>query len=197
MALTREQVVGTAVGILSDFGLADLSMRRLARELDVQVGALYWHVKNKQELLVDVAARLLGGIDAGVMHPGAPADPGAARAAVERLARAVRAALVPVPDSAEVVQLAQTMQPAALRPLTRLRDLLEEAGVPPARSAWAQHLLLNHILGSVAAQQDRAVLEEAGTERGGPDLGEEAFAWGVDVILAGVLGVREPSPRTA
>ncbi|MGG5752912.1 TetR family transcriptional regulator [Zafaria sp. Z1313] len=193
MALTREQVVDTAVAILRDFGLADLSMRRLARELDVQVGALYWHVKNKQELLVDVAARLLGGIPASGAGPAAgrpaPREEGGTtpeRAAVVHLALRIRAALVPVPDSAEVVQLAQTLQPAALEPLTRLRELLEAAGVPPRHSGWAQHLLLNHILGSVAAHQDRATLD-AVDAIGGPELGEDAFRWGLDAALDGML----------
>lgn len=189
MALTREHVVATAVSILRDFGLADLSMRRLARELEVQVGALYWHVKNKQELLVDVAAQLLGDI---------PTDPGAtlhqdttARTDVVDLATAIRSALVPVPDSAEVIQLAQSMQPAALASLTRLRDLLESAGVAPGHLAWAQHLVLNHILGSVAAEQERARLESLAVDDpaipGGPPLGADAFAWGLDVILDGAL----------
>jgi AcrR family transcriptional regulator len=197
MALTRDQVVAAAVGILTDFGLADLSMRRLARELDVQVGALYWHVKNKQELLVDVAAQLLGGID---LPEPAGTERGAGRADVVRVATAIRAALVPVPDSAEVVQLAQSMQPAALRPLIVLRDLLEAAGIAPARSGWAQHLVLNHVLGSVAAEQDRAQLAVIaaagdGTVPGGPDLGEDAFAWGLTVILDGSLP-RTGHPRT-
>ena len=193
MALTREQVVGAAVGVLTEFGLADLSMRRLARELDVQVGALYWHVKNKQELLVDVAARLLGDIPqpAPAGGDGTAPDPAkgttAARAEVAALASAVRSALIPVPDSAEVVQLAQTLQPAALGPLTRLRELLEAAGVPPQHSAWAQHLLLNHVLGSVAAHQDRATLA-AVEATGGPELGEDAFHWGLDAVLDGMLG---------
>lgn len=188
MALTREQVVGTAVSVLRDFGLADLSMRRLARELDVQVGALYWHVKNKQELLVDVAAQLLGDIPTE-----APTGqgPGAGRSAVVQLATAIRSALVPVPDSAEVVQLAQSMQPAALAPLTSLRDLLEAAGVGPGHSAWAQHLVLNHVLGSVAAEQERARLASVAANDpaspGGPPLGADAFAWGLEVILDGAL----------
>ena len=59
MALSRDQIITTAVDILTRYGLADLSMRRLARELDVQPGALYWHVANKQELLVEVADVLL------------------------------------------------------------------------------------------------------------------------------------------
>ncbi|WP_372698983.1 TetR/AcrR family transcriptional regulator [Arthrobacter sp. JSM 101049] len=188
MALTREHVVTTAVSVLRDFGLADLSMRRLARELEVQVGALYWHVKNKQELLVDVAAQLLGGIPTG--SP-AEQDTTTARAAVVDLATAIRTALVPVPDSAEVIQLAQSMQPAALAPLTRLRDLLESAGVGAGHSAWAQHLVLNHILGSVAAEQERARLESmaAGDPAipGGPPLGADAFAWGLGAILDGAL----------
>lgn len=188
MALTREQVVGTAVSVLRDFGLADLSMRRLARELDVQVGALYWHVKNKQELLVDVAAQLLGDIRVDVL---ASREGGAARDAVVQLATAIRSALVAVPDSAEVIQLAQSMQPAALAPLTAVRDLLEAAGVSATHSVWAQHLVLNHILGSVAAEQERARLESVApgdpTVPGGPPLSIEAFAWGLDVILLGAL----------
>ncbi|HXD27468.1 MAG TPA: TetR family transcriptional regulator [Arthrobacter sp.] len=190
MALTREHVVATAVSILRDFGLADLSMRRLARELEVQVGALYWHVKNKQELLVDVAAQLLGGIPTPTGST-TDQDTTAARTAVIDLATAIRSALVPVPDSAEVIQLAQSMQPAALSPLTRLRDLLESAGVGAAQSAWAQHLVLNHILGSVAAEQERARLESMAVDDpavpGGPPLGAEAFAWGLGVILDGAL----------
>src|SRR5687768_3166484 len=62
MALSREQVVTTAVGLLRRYGLGDLSMRRLARELGVAPGALYWHVANKQELLVEVADVLLAEI---------------------------------------------------------------------------------------------------------------------------------------
>ncbi len=197
MALTRDQVVGSAVGILTEFGLADLSMRRLARELEVQVGALYWHVKNKQDLLVDVAARLLGGITLPTPTGDSPDEADASRSAVIEVATAIRSALLPVPDSADVVQLAQSMQPAALLPLTGLRDLLETAGIAPAHSVWAQHLVLNHILGSVAAGQEHAKLAAlAATDPsvpGGPQLGTDAFAWGLDVILDGALPAREAS----
>jgi AcrR family transcriptional regulator len=45
MSLTRRQIVDAAMDILRNYGLGDLSMRRLARDLGVQPGALYWHVK--------------------------------------------------------------------------------------------------------------------------------------------------------
>src|SRR6476661_6268423 len=95
VALSREQVVTTAVDLLRRYGLADLSMRRLARELGVAPGALYWHVANKQELLVQVADVLLAEI------PVPPTDQPAADALVG-LAVAVREALVKVPDAADV-----------------------------------------------------------------------------------------------
>ena len=85
VALSREQVVATAVDLLRRYGLGDLSMRRLARELGVAPGALYWHVANKQELLVEVADVLL----AEIPEPAGDRPPAEALAA---LAVAVREA---------------------------------------------------------------------------------------------------------
>ena len=56
---TRDDVVETALRILDEFGLADLSMRRLAGVLDVQPSALYWHVPNKQTLLALVSDQII------------------------------------------------------------------------------------------------------------------------------------------
>ncbi|MCB1743059.1 MAG: helix-turn-helix transcriptional regulator, partial [Gammaproteobacteria bacterium] len=51
MQLHKQDVVEAATALLDDYGIADLSMRRLARELAVSPGALYWHFANKQQLL--------------------------------------------------------------------------------------------------------------------------------------------------
>ncbi|MEY9894862.1 TetR/AcrR family tetracycline transcriptional repressor [Catenulispora sp. MAP5-51] len=51
MKLEREAIVEAAIALLDEVGLDGLSMRRLAKDLDVQAPALYWHFKNKQELL--------------------------------------------------------------------------------------------------------------------------------------------------
>src|SRR5690606_13062460 len=63
MALSPEAIVGAALGILDRFGLADLSMRRVAGALDVKAGALYWHFPNKQTLLAAVADEVLTDLD--------------------------------------------------------------------------------------------------------------------------------------
>ena len=59
MQLHKRDVIDAATAILDNFGMADLTMRRLARELAVSPGALYWHFANKQELLGAVADRIL------------------------------------------------------------------------------------------------------------------------------------------
>ena len=151
MALSREQVVATAVDLLRRYGLGDLSMRRLARELGVAPGALYWHVANKQELLVEVADVLLAEI------------PQPSRATARRprrssgLAVAVREALVQVPDAADVVGLAYAVEPGAARPLRDLARLVHDAGAPASERDEVAALVVHHILGSVAGQQDRAL----------------------------------------
>ena len=55
----REDVVGRALAVLDDHGLADLTMRRLGSELGVQPSALYHHFANKQALLAAVADEIL------------------------------------------------------------------------------------------------------------------------------------------
>src|SRR5215472_17410485 len=50
-ALDRERVVRVALALLDEVGLRDLNMRRLAERLGVMAPALYWYVRNKDELL--------------------------------------------------------------------------------------------------------------------------------------------------
>ena len=59
MALSREAIVDAGLAILDEYGLGDLSMRRVADALGVQAGALYYHVPNKQSLLAAIADEIL------------------------------------------------------------------------------------------------------------------------------------------
>ncbi|UTT39988.1 TetR/AcrR family transcriptional regulator [Glutamicibacter mishrai] len=176
MALTQLTVVDTAVDILQQFGLADLSMRRLAKELDVQVGALYWHVKNKQELLAQVAAKLLNtpqlSVDTGDFKT--PAD------AILQLCRRLYLALLPIQDSPEVIEVATAMQATELAPVLQLRELLEASGLSSENARHGQQLLLNHILGSVAFRQNLVQLDVDAPMADG-------FDWGLQRAVAGLV----------
>jgi TetR/AcrR family tetracycline transcriptional repressor len=70
MALDRERVVRTALRLLDKVGLDGLTLRKLASELHVQAPALYWHFKNKQELLDEMATRVLADSVIEMLPPG-------------------------------------------------------------------------------------------------------------------------------
>jgi AcrR family transcriptional regulator len=69
MNLDRPILVRAALRLLDDAGLDGLTVRKLARELGVQAPALYWHFKNKQELLDEMATTVF--TDA-IREPGLP-----------------------------------------------------------------------------------------------------------------------------
>lgn len=100
MALTKADVLGAALQILDEYGLADLTMRRLAAQLDVQAGALYYHVANKQTLLIEVADLVLADLPA----PAADTDPVAWGLRLHSLLRSHR-------SGAELVSAALAMRP--------------------------------------------------------------------------------------
>ena len=56
MDLDPQTVARAALRLLDQAGLHGLTVRRLAAELGVQAPALYWHFKNKQALLDEMAA---------------------------------------------------------------------------------------------------------------------------------------------
>jgi TetR/AcrR family tetracycline transcriptional repressor len=47
----QRQVIDVALALLDEQGLSQLQMRAVAGRLNVQASALYWHVRNKAELL--------------------------------------------------------------------------------------------------------------------------------------------------
>ena len=44
MQLSPERITDAALAILAEYGLGDVSMRRVAAALGVAPGALYWHL---------------------------------------------------------------------------------------------------------------------------------------------------------
>jgi AcrR family transcriptional regulator len=216
MALTRGQIIDAALDILRSYGLADLSMRRLARDLGVQPGALYWHVKNKQELLGVLAERILadvgspgsereqaglvgnddGGADGTAGGNGGGAD-GAGNDdadAVRQMAREIRSALLAVRDGADVVSLAQALAPDSLPAIGRLRALLADGNLTERQARWGARTLTHYILGAVAEEQTHAELTAAGllSEDALLDSNDEAFIFGVDTVLSGLrAGIAE------
>lgn len=57
--LAKDTIVQAALTVLDREGFSSLTLRRVAAELNVQAPALYWHVKDKTELIDHMAEAML------------------------------------------------------------------------------------------------------------------------------------------
>ncbi|MFJ8936835.1 TetR/AcrR family transcriptional regulator [Streptomyces sp. NPDC102365] len=67
--IDRAQVADTALRLLNEVGLNGLTLRAIAEELDVKAPALYWHFKDKQALLDEMATEMYRRMVAGTPIP--------------------------------------------------------------------------------------------------------------------------------
>jgi TetR/AcrR family tetracycline transcriptional repressor len=128
--LSRETVVDGALALVDSEGRDGLTIRRLATRLGVTPMALYWHFKNKDELLEALADRLWSLVDLEVD----PDLPWAARL------RAIMESLVSVlhaHSAAAPVVMAAPLQSASacFDTMEAALGILAEAGFTPAESA--------------------------------------------------------------
>ena len=172
MALTRAEIVDAARTLLAENGLAGLTMRRLAQSLGVQPGALYHHIASKQDLLAAVAEQIL---DQAQISGEDPA----------RAAHDIRAALLPIRDSADVISFINAFRPDEVGLFRVLEPMFE---LPPQQARWAARTLIHYVLGAVAEEQNQAELVRAriATSLPDPDASAKAFQFGVSTILRGL-----------
>ncbi|MDQ4213327.1 TetR family transcriptional regulator [Microbacterium sp. ASV81] len=172
----REHIVGVALDLLDRYGLPDLTMRRLAAELEVQPSALYWHFASKQDLLAAVADRILERI---------PAPQGDLLAT----ARRVRDALLAYRDGAEVVLSSAALRPGPSRAHEALRAALGESA--PGGADIAATAVLQFILGHTSLVQQRMHGESHGAAADAPDQDAAVFDAGILMLTRGA-GAADP-----
>ncbi|MFE9426905.1 TetR/AcrR family transcriptional regulator C-terminal domain-containing protein [Kitasatospora sp. NPDC006697] len=159
-ALTRAAIARAARRVLEREGLAGLSMRRVAAELDVKAASLYWHVRNKEELLDLLTDELLTGAEP-------PPREGPWRDQFREYCLIHRRLLLSVRDAAKVVGGRFVLGPNVLRLLEEQLDRLREAGFTPEDAALATYTLSSYVQGMVLQEQaPLAAAETTGTGRG-------------------------------
>jgi TetR/AcrR family tetracycline transcriptional repressor len=186
--LHKRNVVDAATTLLDSFGIADLTMRRLARELNISPGALYWHFANKQQLLGAVADRILESIDD--VH-------GDWRDRVAGICGRLRDALLSHTDGAELVSasFAAGQSETMARILAQLAEAAADAGVEPGHAELAARTVVYYVLGFTADEQSRLQWDAAGADL--PDeqsvLSEDPsarFAFGLRLLVDGIAAHR-------
>jgi AcrR family transcriptional regulator len=132
--LSRDAIVDAALRVLDRVGLDGVSMRGVAEELGTTAGALYWHVRNKEELLGLVFDRVAGELDLP-----AP-DPSRWEEQFKDVAREARRVMLRHRDIARFSLGRIPLGPNALRVTEWMLALLRAAGVPDRAAAYAGDL---------------------------------------------------------
>ncbi len=185
MQLHRHDVVAKATQLLDDYGIADLTMRRLARELSVSPGALYWHFSDKQELLGAVADTILA--PAPAIH-----DDASWSERVIGLGTALRDALLSTTDGAELVSASfaagKSVRMAEI--LADLTDAATEGGIDASHADLAARTVLYYVLGFTADEQSRLQWDAAGALVDGQSVltanPNARFAFGLKLLVDGI-----------
>jgi TetR/AcrR family tetracycline transcriptional repressor len=141
-ALTRDQIVDTAIRVIDAEGLGALSMRRLGQELEAGATSLYWHIRNKDELLDLVLDRVVGEI---VAEASMESDDWRETAA--EAARAFRRVLVRHRHVTPIMGARPTLGPNALRGMDTLIGLLRREGFAPRDAFLAANTVVNWAAG--------------------------------------------------
>ena len=176
--LTRETVVSAALDLLDEVGLDAISTRQLARRLGIEQPSLYWHFRNKEELLVAMAEVAM------TPHAEAPL-PGEAtdwREWLRENNRSFRRTLLMRRDGARLH--AGTRPPAGqMGKIMRKVAYLVESGLTEHDAKMAMHATGRFTVGSVLEQQSDhpTVVDEVE-----PIDPEAAFEEGLSLIVDGL-----------
>ena len=143
--LSRERVLRAAVAIADAGGLGTLTMRSLARELDVKPMSLYHHVANKDEILDGIVDLVFGLIDL-------PSPDGDWRHELHRRSTSARRVLGRHPWAVGLLVSRTAPGPATLRHHDAVVGTLRRAGFPVDLTAHAFALLDSYVYGFVVQE---------------------------------------------
>jgi TetR/AcrR family tetracycline transcriptional repressor len=152
--LTRERVVAEALAVIAQEGVQALTMRSLAARLGVVPGALYHHVRNKEQLQDLVLDGVLAEVDFHVDHT----QPWTEQLKV--LAQRLREVLEQHPGVAGLLKTRDPLGPHSLALAEAFLTPLQAAGFPDREAGLAFFLLVDYTVGFAVSSPRTSVNEQ-------------------------------------
>lgn len=188
--LTRERLVEAALELINEEGLESLSMRALADRLEVKAASLYWHVRDRGELLELLAEALLESVSR-------PRQRATWRETVLAIGDALRKRVAAQKDANRIL----LEVPDALERSDTFADMkaqLQGAGLQPGEAADLALLAMTYVI-TGRTPADRQSVEAASTVAPA-SIAIDSGSRGV-LVRAGSQDMRElvqvPHERTA
>jgi AcrR family transcriptional regulator len=151
--LTRQRVVAEALAVIAQDGVQALTMRRLAARLGVVPGAVYHHVRNKQQLHDLVLDNVLAEVD---LH----LDPSLGWAdQLKVVAHRLRRVLEDHPGVAAILKTRDPLGPHSLALAEAFLGPLQAAGFADRQAGLAFFLLVDYTIGVAVSGTPTSVNE--------------------------------------
>ena len=216
--LTRERVVAEALTVIAQDGVGALTMRTLALRLGVVPGALYRHVRNKEQLQDLVLDGVLAEVDCDIDGSLAWTEQ------LKVLAHRLREVLEGHPGVAGLLQLRDPLGPHSLAVAEAFLGPLQAAGFGEREAGLAFFLVIDYTTGFAASSppistNEQRVRDEATRtrlheffrslpadrfpalvalgEHVWVDNRDERFTVGLDVLIDGLERARRGPDRRA
>jgi TetR/AcrR family tetracycline transcriptional repressor len=190
--LDRQRVVEAAVDLLQEKGLDALSTRQLAERLGVQSPALYWHVRDKNELLGLVA-------DAICARMRLPSKNASFRGRLEDIAWEYRRVLAAHRDAPRLFAEQAPTGPHRMKLYDVAVGAFLDGGFAPPEAIAMATFYRNYLLGMVAEETRQSWSAHPGALRPAAALGVELARLGHESLeypnlrgAAGLLARIEP-----
>jgi AcrR family transcriptional regulator len=152
--LTRERVVTEALAAIAEDGIQALTMRSLAARLGVVPGAVYHHVRNKQQLqdlvLDNVLAEVDVHLDSSLGWTGQ----------LKVLAHRLRQVLEDHPGVAGILKTRDPLGPHSLALAEAFLEPLQAAGFGDRQAGLAFFLLVDYTIGFAVSDTSTSVNEQ-------------------------------------
>jgi AcrR family transcriptional regulator len=154
LRLTRDRVVAEALVVIAEDGVQALTMRRLAARLGVVPGAVYRHVRNKQQLQDLVLDNVLAEIDVHL-------DPSLRwTEQLKLLAHRLRQVLEAHPGVAGILKTHDPLGPHSLALAEAFLSPLQTAGFGNREAGLAFFLLVDYTIGFAVSSPPTSVNEQ-------------------------------------
>jgi TetR/AcrR family tetracycline transcriptional repressor len=169
--LDRTTIVQTALRLLDEVGIDGLSTRRLAAELGIKSASLYWHFKDKDELLNEMSGVMFEEclLRADANQPGFDALDWLADGA-----KAIRRTALSRRDGAQV--MARLKAPGANSPIEDNVKAFAGSGLSDGEARMAIQTLQRFAIGAAMQEQSDAAAS----------AGDEDFDFGLRTFIDGL-----------
>jgi AcrR family transcriptional regulator len=153
VGLSRPRLVSEALGLVQEEGLDALSMRGLADRLNVKAASLYWHVRDRRELLELLAESIVETVQPAPSRSDW-------RSAVRETATAFGLRVAAQNDANRILfEVPDSLTASATH--ATLKGQLEAAGLHPAEASEVALMAMVHVIASAAPVNEPRV--EAGS----------------------------------